>query len=361
MIDYFQEQILVERKGNKMKRMLVSIVALAISVSVAIPSIAQQTPQVPFAQRRVELENGIIGKPLTFESANPRNFEEVIGKSSLASVKLDGQLFVPAGTGPHAVVILAPGSRGVTQDILKYAQELTSVGLAVYALDPFAGRGIKDTVSDQGALTRAASSYDVLAAARMLAAQSSIDRQRIGALGCSRGGLAVLLAAQQQMTKAVLGEKMSLKAIMAAWPACSYQFEHPTTAPTAIRLLVGDSDNWVSPVQCQGQATAMLGYNPRVSIRFFEGAYHGFGGYAPVSEMPKAETALRAPIIYMNDQGAFLDMYTGKPIPGADDAYARSVGAPWRVIGPANVGTKPGQTKAFVDDMVGFFKAQLKQ
>ena len=116
-MDYFQEQILVERKGNKMKRMLVSIVALAISVSVAIPSIAQQTPQVPFAQRRVELENGIIGKPLTFESANPRNFEELIGKSSLTPVKLDGQLFVPAelayganGTpggpiGPNATLI----------------------------------------------------------------------------------------------------------------------------------------------------------------------------------------------------------------------------------------------------------------
>ena len=344
-----------------MKRMLVAIIVLAISVCFATPSIAQQTPQVPFAQRRVELENGIIGKPLTFESANPRNFEEVISKSFLASVKLDGQLFVPAGVGPHAVVIIVPGSRGVTPDYLKYAQELTSVGLAVYAFDPYTGRGLKDSVSDQGAITRAASSYDVLAAGRMLAAQPGIDRQRIGALGCSRGGLAVLLAAQQQMTKAVLGERMSLKAVVAAWPACSYQFEHPMTAPTAVRLLVGDSDNWVGPLQCQGQATAMLAYNPEVSIRLFKGAYHGFGTYAPVVEMPNAETALRAPIIYVNDQGAFLDMYTGKPIPGADDAYMRSVGAPWRVRGPANVGTKPGQTKAFIDDMVGFFKVQLKQ
>ena len=105
------------------------------------------------------------------------------------------------------------------------------------------GRGIKDTVADQSQLTRAASAYDVLAAARMLATQPGIDGQRIGALGYSRGGGAVLLAVQRQMVSAVFGEKMSLKAAMAAWPVCGYQFEHAMTAPTAVRFLVGDSDS----------------------------------------------------------------------------------------------------------------------
>jgi len=96
-------------------------------------------PSVPFAQRQVTFENGVIGKPLTFESATPRNFEEVIGKAPLRSVKLDGQLFVHAGPEVQSVVILAPGSGGVTEDNLKHAQALTSAGLAVYVLDPFAG------------------------------------------------------------------------------------------------------------------------------------------------------------------------------------------------------------------------------
>jgi len=49
----------------------------------------------------------------------------------------------------------------VVPPTLTDAQELTSVGLAVYVLDPFAGRGIKDTVSDQSQLSHAASAYDV--------------------------------------------------------------------------------------------------------------------------------------------------------------------------------------------------------
>jgi len=79
-----------------------------------------------------------------------------------------------------------------------------------------------------------------------------------------------------------------------------------------------------------------------------------------VFEIPNAEKAPNAPIMYIDDQGAFVDMYTGKPIPGADDAHMRSVGAPWRIRGAVTVGTKPGQTEAFAADMIGFFKAQLK-
>jgi len=56
-------------------------------------------PSVPFAQRQVKLENGIIGKPLTFESASPHDFEEVIGRKALRLVRLDGQLFIPQELG----------------------------------------------------------------------------------------------------------------------------------------------------------------------------------------------------------------------------------------------------------------------
>jgi dienelactone hydrolase len=132
------------------------------------------------------------------------------------------------------------------------------------------------------------SAYDVLAAVRMLATQPGIDGQHIGAVGYSRGGAAVLLAAHQQMTRAVLGDGMSLKAVLAGFPACDYQFEHAITAPTAVRFLVGDSDNWVSPVQCQGQAAAMRANNAQVSIRFFKGSRHAFGYYQPLQEIPNA-------------------------------------------------------------------------
>jgi dienelactone hydrolase len=273
---------------------------------------------------------------------------------------LDGQLFVPAGGEAKAVVILAPGSGGVSGDNLKHAQALTSAGLAVYILDPFAGRGIKNTRSDQSQLTHAASAYDVLAAARMLATQSNIDGQRIGALGYSRGGAAVLLAVHQQMTRAVLGEGKSLRAALVGWPLCIFQFAHALTAPTVVRFLVGDSDNRTSPAHCQAQAMAMRANNPHVSIRLFKDAYHGFGYSFPLREFPNIQRArLNSPILYLNDQGAFLDLHTGEAIPGIDQfTYTKKLGLAEKVT--AVTGTKPGQSEAFVEDMVSFFKLQLQ-
>ena len=321
---------------------------------------AQRIPTVPFAQREVKFENGIIGKPLTFESATPRNFEEIIGKATMRSVKLDGQLFAPAGGEAKAVVILAPGSGGVSADNLKHAQALTSAGLTVYILDPFAGRGIRSTSSDQTQLTHAASAYDILAAARMLATQSNINGQRIGALGYSRGGAAVLLAVHQQMTRAVLGEGKSLRAALVGWPLCIFQFEHALTAPTVVRFLVGDSDNRTSPAHCQAQAMAMRANNSHVSIRLFKDAYHGFGYSFPLREFPNIQRArLNAPILYLNDQGAFLDLHTGEAIPGIDqNTYTKKLDLTEKVT--AVTGTKPGQSEAFVEDMVSFFKLQLQ-
>jgi dienelactone hydrolase len=344
-----------------MKKMIVYTFGLAMSIFVALPGSAQQAPTVPFAQRQVTLDNGITGKPLTFESANPSNFEDIIGKATIIPIKLDGQLFVPAVAVPQAVVILAPGSGGVEPDHLNFAKELTSAGLAVFVMDPYTGRGIKDTISNQGQLSWAASVYDVLAVARMLATQPGIDGQRIGVLGGSRGGSAVLLAAHQQMTRAVLGEGKFLKAVLAGWPYCGIQFEHAITAPTAMRFLLGDSDNWVSPVQCQGQAAAMAATNPKVSVRFFEDAQHGFGLSSPIAELPNAIKAYNSPIFYLNDKGMFIDIYTGQPIPGVDNKnYVGRYAARWFARG-ASVGTKPGQKEAYLSDMVGFFVENLKR
>jgi dienelactone hydrolase len=161
------------------------------------------------------------------------------------------------------------------------------------------------------------------------------------------------------MTRAVLGEGKSLKAVLAAWPECGQQFEHAITAPTAVRLLVGDSDNWTSPVQCQGLAAAMRANNSQVSIRIFKEAHHAFGSYEPLQEIPNAMKTPGRPIIYINDEGALLDLYTGQPVPPVQVA-AYLQGLDWLERGTVTKGSKPGQSEDFVEDMLGFFKAQMK-
>lgn len=313
---------------------------------------------LPFGQRQVVLENGVTGKPLAFESANPQNYEDIVAGAPSARVQLDGQLFLPDSSPPYAVVILAPGSGGVSSGQLKHAARLSSAGMAVFVLDPFTGRGVKDTISNQAQFSMAASSYDVLAAARMLAQFPGIDPRRIGAIGYSRGGIAALMAAHRQLAQPVLGPDLALKAVMAGWPWCGYQFEQPRTAPTHIRFMVGAVDNWTSAQQCQAMAAAASARNPNVSVRLFKDAGHGFGYGNPMKEYPDAIKALNAPIAYLNDKGEFLDMYTGKARSGMTDAAWAREAAPWLARGVVT-GSKPGQAEAFVEDMVQFFSVRL--
>lgn len=340
-----------------MKRHSLATLTGIVSLLLASCLHTASAQDAPFAQRKVVLDSGIEGRPLSFESANPQNFEEIVAGAPATKVRLDGQLFMPASQKPLPVVILTPGSGGVSPAHLAHAAKLSAAGLAVFVLDPFAGRGVKDTISNQGQFSMAASAYDVLAAARMLAQQKGIDAQRIGAIGYSRGGIAVLMAAHRQLAQPVLGD-MRLRAVMAGWPWCGYQFERPDTGNTHVRFMLGAVDNWVSMQQCQAMVAATRAANPNITVRLFKDGSHGFGYGTPMKEYPEAIKALNAPVAYLNDKGEFLDMYTGQARPGMTDAMWMREAAPWLARGVV-AGSKPGQFDAFVEDMVQFFGAKL--
>jgi dienelactone hydrolase len=303
------------------------------------------------------LANGIAGKIVKFESRNPKNFEDIVAKAAAPAVTLDALLFVPTGPAPKGAVIIIPGSGGVAESNLLHANALTSAGLAVLVVDPFTGRGIADTIADQSAFSFAASSYDVLAAARYLAEQG-LEPSHVGAMGYSRGGIAVLMAAAAQLAPVVLGEGKAMGAVLGAWPWCGFQFADARTAPTAVRFDLADRDNWVSPVQCQAWAAAMRAGNPKVSMRLFENADHGFGYNVPMREIPNAIHAHAAPVLYLDNAGHYLDWYSGAALTGKTDFDLLRAAAPWIGRG-VRAGTKPGQTDAFIADMVDFFSKTL--
>jgi dienelactone hydrolase len=309
----------------------------------------------------VTLSNGIVGHIIAFQGSNPKNFEQVISHASLQHSELTGQLFLPKNDGRRMpTVIIVPGSGGVSKHMLVHASLLTSADIAVLLIDPFTGRGVKETIADQNQFSFAATAYDVLAAARRLESLPSVDPTRIGAMGYSRGGFAVLMAASKPFATAVLGsQKPQLKAVLAGWPWCGMQFRNATTTNTAVRLSIADLDDWTSPLQCDAWASAMRGSNPNVSLRLFENAYHGFGYEAPLAEFPQAITALNAPIVYVADDGAYLDWYTNEPIRNVDDSYWTRRGHPWVQHG-VRVGTRGSQSKDFTDDMLRFFQANLQ-
>lgn len=320
---------------------------------------APAPPQLPFAERTVTLENGVVGRAVTVASANPRHYEDIVQKRPMPAVTLHAKLFVPRGVVKAPAVIIAPGSGGVNPSMLVHARALVDSGIAVLLLDPFGGRGVKDTIAAQTQLSFAASTWDVFASVRTLEAQPDIDPTRIGAMGYSRGGLSVLQAAVRPVAEAALGPGRALRAVLAGWPWCGYQFADPQTAPTAVRFAVADLDTWVSPIQCQAYFNAMRPRNPAVSFRLFRGASHGFGYGTPLREIPQAIHALNGPIVYFDSRGVPQDPWSGDALPDADDLAIAKLGEPFMGRG-VRAGTQGEQMAEFVRDAVGFFITQLK-
>lgn len=301
---------------------------------------------------------GIAEKEIPFPSANPGGYEDIFARTPMPAVQLSGRLYLPGGSAAHPVVVITPGSGGVSPPMVRHAQALAGAGTAVFLIDPFTGRGVTSTVADQSQFSFAASTYDVLAAAKHLTTLPEIDAERIGAMGYSRGGTAVLQAAILPLAQTILGAGKTLKAIAAGWPWCGYQFATPATAPTSVRFLVAELDDWVSPVQCQGYAAAMASTNPNVSIRLFKDALHGFGYGNPIREIPNAVKALNAPIVYFNRAGAVIDWYTGEALPGIGERYLGTNGKAFFGRG-VRAGSADGQADAYIADVIAFFKRAL--
>ena len=202
------------------------------------------------------LASGLAGEALTIPSASPKNFHQAISDTgAMAGQDLWAKLFVPEGPGPFPAVIVAPGSLGLQEHHMSIASAITDAGIAACTIDPFRTRGVVSTVERQVQFSFAASAWDVLAAAEVLAARRDIDPARIGAQGHSRGGSAVLSAASVHLAAASGAPK--LIGVYAAYPWSGQQFLDPSVGRTRVRAIIGDRDDWCPPLQVQAHIHAI--------------------------------------------------------------------------------------------------------
>ena len=251
-------------------------------------------------------------------------------------------------------MIIAPGSLGLQEHHLAYAAELTDTAIAACAIDPFGNRGVVSTVENQAQYSFAASAWDVLATAELLAARPEIDATRIGAQGHSRGGSAVLNAASVHLAAA--SDAPKLAGVYAAYPWSGHQFGDPAVGATRVRAIIGDLDDWCSPTQVQAHIQAMRVAGGDATVRIVADARHSFDRTTPVEHMPDAAVAPAAPTLYINDDGAFILPTSDEPDPELVDldGFLYAFNAGYAVRG-AHIGGSPELAPLFVEDMMTFW------
>ena len=326
-----------------------------------------QLPRVDaavFATTPIMLSDTISGAIVIVPSRNPVDYGPAMRGELGSRVALTAQLFRPSTPAArHPAVIIVPGSGGIGPHHIEQASALVGAGFAVLIIDPFRARGIGDTIADQGRLTWAAGAYDVLAALAYLRARPDINSKRIGAVGSSRGGTAVMMAAAAPFNRAVTGRDQGLRAIVAGYPWCGTQFRSARMVKgAALLVLQGDRDDWVSVQQCQDAVHAISVAGGNATMKIFPGGLHALdrSGVAP-TRIESAVTSTIYPTVYMDDAGRYYDLRSGTvdPALAPRDFVTQSVSGGFLRKG-VTVGTSGTQAADYIREMVEFIKLHLK-
>lgn len=240
--------------------------------------------------------------------------------SERPATTLDGYVFRPAGEGRHPAVVFLHGCSGLfsrqtgTIDSRErdWAAELNRHGFVVLMVDSFGPRSQGEMCSQRGFnrevyLKRPRDAYGALF---YLQAQSYASADRIGIMGWSEGGGAVLYAIRTQS----LGRPAQLphgdfRAAVAFYPAsCNEQRLAGWTSAIPLLALLGAADVWTPAGPCKDLLEGAVARQSRVEIQIYPGAYHGFDRpKAPRRELPEFRTATGIVPIIATDPAARED------------------------------------------------------
>jgi dienelactone hydrolase len=202
---------------------------------------------------------------------------------------LDGYLFRPtkAGPGPAPAVVFLHGCGGLISGIshqimsreTDWARRLNELGYVVLMVDSFTPRGSGEMCSQSGFkawlyMKRPADAYGALA---FLQTQPYVARDKIGMIGWSNGGGAVLFAlGKRGKPTGVIGP--DFRAAVAFYPgSCDAQrVGTDWTSTVPLLILQGEKDVWTPAKPCRALAENAAVLGGPVEFHAYPGAYHDF-------------------------------------------------------------------------------------
>jgi dienelactone hydrolase len=207
------------------------------------------------------------------------------GTTKIASgdfVTLTGKLTKPQGDGPFPAVVLMHGCTGIAKNQDEWVERLASWGYVALQVDSFGPRGesnICDNIFRVPVNIRAQDAYD---AKSYLSGRPFVDRNRIGLMGWSHGGITTLASVSKSnyaTSAAFITTNLEppkrwvpFRAAIAFYPFCIGQLDD-SNAP--LLILIGELDTWCPAALCQMKMPSGKTAN-EVILKIYPGAYHGF-------------------------------------------------------------------------------------
>ena len=218
------------------------------------------------------------------------------------ATSLDAYLFRATGTAPAPAVVFLHGCGGllnhhgrITPRELQWAARLNEAGLHVLMVDSFGPRhhGAMCSPDHFSAAVYEARPLDAYAALRWLQAQDFVQPDRIGLMGWSEGGGALLKTIRSDnRARTVAAPAADFRAAVAFYPAsCNVRRQGARWASAVpLLVLIGDGDVWTPAAPCRAVMDAATS-GTSVTMQVYAGAYHDFDWPdLPVHEVPRFRT-----------------------------------------------------------------------
>jgi dienelactone hydrolase len=248
------------------------------------------------------------------ETVTLKTAQILTGDMNGAPVTVTGELRIPKpGSERLPAVILIHGSAGIGRNVDAWATEINSLGVAVFILDSFTGRGIVNTTTDQSQLGPLAMMIDAYRALAWLAQHPRIDPGRIAVMGFSKGAVAAVYSSNERFRKLYGPATVGFAAHIGLYTPCNVHYRDDDKVGRApIRLFHGIADDYVSIAPCRDYVDRLKRAGADAILTGYPDAYHAYDitTLSPPIAMPQAQTT-RNCILQEGDSGLVLNAKTG--------------------------------------------------
>ena len=201
------------------------------------------------------------------------------GKIGPPSSDTPAELFLPNGTASAGAVVVLHGCNGVGWHDRRWAQRLAEWGYAALLIDSFRPRGVTE-VRNRGLLVPPeAQARDAFDGAAYLRLAPAVRAQRVGVIGFSHGGWAVLKAVLAGLVRRPSDSPFD--AAVAYYPGCDPRDPPGAPPETDTLILIGDADDWTPAARCVRWHELVRTNGHVLQMKVYPGARHAFDAPSP--------------------------------------------------------------------------------
>jgi dienelactone hydrolase len=248
--------------------------------------------------------------------------EVLTGKTDGVVRTIAGELRFPLTTAARVpAVVFMHGDAGALANQAAWTAELNSIGVAVFTVDSFSGRGTLArtpglAVEGAGAHSSLARVVDAYRALAVLARHPRIDAGRIALMGVSSGGRVAINSAMTRFAKAYAPADAAFAAFIALYPPCNLRLKDDTALVAApLRIHHGSNDSVTQPEACRAFVERLLASGHDADFAEYAGTQHGYDSPPgmPTMQLPQAPNPSRCSYEERAD-GWLVNAATGKPV-----------------------------------------------